>query len=145
MTASAIPGQLLEWYDRNARTLPWRVPPEAGKRGGAADPYRVWLSEVMLQQTTTAHAAPYFKAFTERWPTVEALAAAAEEDVMAAWAGLGYYSRARNLIACARAVAFGFTTVTRWPAFATCSASPLMMSAPWPTCVVPCSCSRAAS
>ena len=105
MTASAIPGQLLEWYDRNARTLPWRVPPEAGKRGGAADPYRVWLSEVMLQQTTTAHAAPYFKAFTERWPTVEALAAAAEEDVMAAWAGLGYYSRARNLIACARAVA----------------------------------------
>jgi A/G-specific adenine glycosylase len=105
VTASAIPGQLLEWYDRNARTLPWRVPPEAGKRGGAADPYRVWLSEVMLQQTTTAHAAPYFKAFTERWPTVEALAAAAEEDVMAAWAGLGYYSRARNLIACARAVA----------------------------------------
>ena len=105
MTASAIPGQLLEWYDRNARTLPWRVPPEAGKRGGAADPYRVWLSEVMLQQTTTAHAAPYFKAFTERWPTVETLAAAPEEAVMAAWAGLGYYSRARNLIACARAVA----------------------------------------
>jgi A/G-specific adenine glycosylase len=73
--------------------------------GGTADPYRVWLSEVMLQQTTTAHAAPYFAAFTQRWPTVAALAAAPESDVMAAWAGLGYYSRARNLIACARAVA----------------------------------------
>ena len=92
---------LLEWYDRNARALPWRVPP-GGER---ADPYRVWLSEVMLQQTTTAHAAPYFTAFVKRWPTVEALAAAPEEDVMAAWAGLGYYSRARNLVACARAVA----------------------------------------
>ena len=92
---------LLEWYDRNARALPWRVPP-GGER---ADPYRVWLSEVMLQQTTTAHAAPYFTAFVKRWPTVEALAAAPKEDVMAAWAGLGYYSRARNLVACARAVA----------------------------------------
>jgi len=92
---------LLEWYDRNARTLPWRVPPGRGD----TDPYRVWLSEVMLQQTTTAHAAPYFITFTERWPTVEALGAAPEEDVMAAWAGLGYYSRARNLVACARAVA----------------------------------------
>jgi A/G-specific adenine glycosylase len=96
---------LLEWYDRNARRLPWRVPPGATDIGSAADPYRVWLSEIMLQQTTTAHAAPYFTAFLERWPTVTALAAAPEEDVMAAWAGLGYYSRARNLIACARAVA----------------------------------------
>jgi A/G-specific adenine glycosylase len=102
VTASrAIPEKLLEWYDRNARRLPWRVPPG----GGAADPYRVWLSEVMLQQTTTAHAAPFFTAFIARWPTVEALAAAPEEDVMAAWAGLGYYSRARNLVACSRAVA----------------------------------------
>ena len=102
MTASrAIPEMLLEWYGRNARRLPWRVPPGEG----TADPYRVWLSEVMLQQTTTAHAAPYFAAFTGRWPTVAALAAAPEGDVMAAWAGLGYYSRARNLIACARAVA----------------------------------------
>jgi A/G-specific adenine glycosylase len=102
VTASrAISEILLEWYDRNARRLPWRVPPG----GGRPDPYRVWLSEVMLQQTTTAHAAPFFAAFTERWPTVEALAAAPEEDVMAAWAGLGYYSRARNLVACARAVA----------------------------------------
>jgi A/G-specific adenine glycosylase len=102
VTASrAIPEILLEWYDRNARRLPWRVPPG----GGTVDPYRVWLSEVMLQQTTTAHAAPYFAAFIERWPTVEMLATAPEADVMAAWAGLGYYSRARNLIACARAVA----------------------------------------
>jgi A/G-specific adenine glycosylase len=101
MSASrAIPGNLLEWYGRNARRLPWRVPPG----GATADPYRVWLSEVMLQQTTTAHAAPYFESFTRRWPTVEALAAAPEEDVMAAWAGLGYYSRARNLVACARLV-----------------------------------------
>jgi len=100
-----IPEMLLEWYDRNARRLPWRVPPGAGDIGSAADPYRVWLSEVMLQQTTTAHAAPYFSAFLDRWPTVEALAAAPEEDVMAAWAGLGYYSRARNLVACAHAVA----------------------------------------
>ena len=106
MTASrAISETLLEWYDRNARRLPWRVPPGAGDIGSAADPYRVWLSEIMLQQTTTAHAAPYFSAFLERWPTVEALAAAPEEDVMAAWAGLGYYSRARNLVACAHAVA----------------------------------------
>jgi A/G-specific adenine glycosylase len=107
MTASptaceTIPGKLLEWYDGHARKLPWRVPP-----GGTIDPYRVWLSEVMLQQTTTAAVAPYFTAFTERWPTIKALAAAPEEDVMAAWAGLGYYSRARNLVACAREVAAG--------------------------------------
>jgi len=98
---NATAGTLLEWYDRNARRLPWRVPPGSER----PDPYRVWLSEVMLQQTTTAHAAPYFNAFVERWPTVAALAAAPEEAVMAAWAGLGYYSRARNLVACAREVA----------------------------------------
>lgn len=92
---------LLDWYDRQARTFPWRSPPGTPP----PDPYRVWLSEVMLQQTTTAHAAPYFQKFTARWPTVAALAAASEADVMAEWAGLGYYSRARNLIACARAVA----------------------------------------
>jgi len=91
---------LLEWYGRHARTFPWRSAPGAP----APDPYRVWLSEIMLQQTTTAHAAPYFGKFTARWPTVEALAAAPEADVMAEWAGLGYYSRARNLVACARAV-----------------------------------------
>ncbi len=95
-----LSGLLLDWYDSHARSLPWRAPP--GENAPA--PYRVWLSEVMLQQTTTAAAAPYFRKFTERWPDVEALAAASEEDVMAAWAGLGYYSRARNLIACARQV-----------------------------------------
>ena len=99
MNATAT--RLLEWYDRNARRLPWRVPPG----GGTPDPYRVWLSEIMLQQTTTAHAQPYFAAFADRWPTVDALAAAPEADIMAAWAGLGYYSRARNLVACAREVA----------------------------------------
>jgi A/G-specific adenine glycosylase len=93
---------LLGWYAGNARVLPWRVPPQAAE---APDPYRVWLSEVMLQQTTVAAVGPYFAAFTRRWPTVEALAAAPEAEVMAAWAGLGYYTRARNLIACARAVA----------------------------------------
>ena len=92
---------LLDWYDSHARSLPWRSPPGEA----APDPYRVWLSEVMLQQTTTAAVAPYFAKFTRTWPTVEALAAAPEEDVMAAWAGLGYYSRARNLFAAARAVA----------------------------------------
>ena len=93
---------LLAWYDAHARVLPWRVAPGAGVR---PDPYRVWLSEVMLQQTTVAAVGPYFAKFTNRWPTVEALAAADEAELMAAWAGLGYYARARNLIACARAVA----------------------------------------
>jgi A/G-specific adenine glycosylase len=91
---------LLRWFAVDKRPLPWRAEGSEGP-----DPYRVWLSEVMLQQTTCAHAAPYFETFTRRWPTVEALAAAPEEEVMAAWAGLGYYARARNLIACARAVA----------------------------------------
>jgi A/G-specific adenine glycosylase len=103
MTAvSAIRARLLDWYDANARTLPWRAPPGAG---GRPDPYRVWLSEVMLQQTTVPHATPYFLDFLRRWPTVSALAAAEDGEVMAAWAGLGYYARARNLLACARAVA----------------------------------------
>lgn len=93
--------RLLDWYDANARALPWRAPP--GKP--APDPYRVWLSEVMLQQTTVAAVGPYFARFLQRWPTVEALAAADDGEVMAAWAGLGYYARARNLLACARAVA----------------------------------------
>jgi A/G-specific adenine glycosylase len=92
---------LLGWYDRHARVLPWRAPPGAP----APDPYRVWLSEVMLQQTTVAAVKDYFARFTERWPTVTELAAAEDGEVMAAWAGLGYYARARNLLACARAVA----------------------------------------
>ena len=102
--SSDIAAILLDWYGRHARALPWRIAP-----GNAAtpDPYRVWLSEVMLQQTTTAAVAPYFAEFTRRWPDVDALASADEGEVMAAWAGLGYYARARNLIACARAVAAG--------------------------------------
>lgn len=98
---AAIARDLLAHYDVHARRLPWRAPPGAN----ATDPYRVWLSEVMLQQTTVAAVIPYFERFTARWPTVEALAAADDADVMAAWAGLGYYARARNLLACARAVA----------------------------------------
>ena len=104
MTAS-ISDALLRWYDRNARALPWRNPPGAPLPEDAAWPYRVWLSEVMLQQTTVAAVKPYFEAFTRRWPNVEALAAAGEEEVMAAWAGLGYYSRARNLVKCAHEIA----------------------------------------
>jgi A/G-specific adenine glycosylase len=90
---------LLSWYDSAGRTLPWRV------RRGRADPYRVWLSEVMLQQTTVAAVIPYFARFLERWPTVAALAGAPREDVLGAWAGLGYYSRARNLHAAAQRLA----------------------------------------
>ena len=97
--------RLLDWYDAGARDLPWRVGPRERARGVRPEPYRVWLSEVMLQQTTTAHAAPYFLAFVRRWPTAADLAGADDAEVMAAWAGLGYYARARNLLACARAVA----------------------------------------
>jgi A/G-specific adenine glycosylase len=93
--------RLLAYYDANARALPWR-----SARGEAPpDPYKVWLSEVMLQQTTVATVKPRFRRFMERWPTLEALAAAPEEQVLQEWAGLGYYARARNLIACARQVA----------------------------------------
>ncbi|MBA4807727.1 A/G-specific adenine glycosylase [Brevundimonas sp.] len=99
---SLIRSELLAWYDAHARGLAWRAPPGSERR---TDPYRVWLSEVMLQQTTTPHATPYFLDFTARWPTVSDLAAAEDAEVMAAWAGLGYYARARNLLACARAVA----------------------------------------
>jgi A/G-specific adenine glycosylase len=91
---------LLAWYDRHRRVLPWRALP-----GAVPDPYRVWLSEVMLQQTTIAAVRPYYERFLTRFPDIFALAAAPEEAVMSAWAGLGYYSRARNLHACAKAVA----------------------------------------
>ncbi|MCH2237258.1 MAG: A/G-specific adenine glycosylase [Blastomonas sp.] len=100
----AVAEALLGHYDMHARDLPWRVSPAARRAGLKPDPYRVWLSEVMLQQTTVAAVPGYFERFTTRWPTVEALATAPQEDVLAAWAGLGYYARARNLIACARAV-----------------------------------------
>ncbi len=93
-------GRLLAWYDRHRRRLPWRSLP-----GEPVDPYAVWLSEVMLQQTTTVTVGPYFQEFLARWPTVADLAAAPLDDVLLVWAGLGYYARARNLHACARAVA----------------------------------------
>ncbi|HEU4379004.1 MAG TPA: A/G-specific adenine glycosylase [Hyphomicrobiaceae bacterium] len=87
---------LLDWYDQERRDLPWRAKP-----GRKADPYRVWLSEIMLQQTTVPAVIPYYQRFLERWPSIDALAAAPLDDVLAAWAGLGYYSRARNLHKCA--------------------------------------------
>src|ERR1700744_4611209 len=90
---------LLAWYDRHRRVLPWRAP--AGER---TPPYAVWLSEIMLQQTTIAAVIPYFLRFLDRWPTVADLAAAPLDDVLTEWAGLGYYARARNLHACAKAV-----------------------------------------
>ncbi len=92
--------KLLDWYDIHRRTLPWRAP-----RGRRADPYRVWLSEIMLQQTTVQAVGPYFRKFVSRWPNVKALAAADLDDVLAAWAGLGYYARARNLHRAAKVVA----------------------------------------
>jgi A/G-specific adenine glycosylase len=95
-----IAARLLDWYDANARVLPWRAPPGSAP----PDPYRVWLSEVMLQQTQVASVIPYFHDFTTRWPDFAALAGAEDAQVMSAWAGLGYYARARNLLACARAV-----------------------------------------
>jgi A/G-specific adenine glycosylase len=99
-----IAGRLLGWYDAHARVLPWRAPPEPPAGSPLPDPYRVWLSEIMLQQTTVAAVIPYFDRFTKRWPDVAALAATEDAELMAAWAGLGYYARARNLLACARAV-----------------------------------------
>ncbi|WP_439522536.1 A/G-specific adenine glycosylase [Marivita sp.] len=98
------PHALLEWYDRHARAMPWRVGPAARAQGIRPDPYRVWMSEIMLQQTTVAAVKTYFESFTTRWPTVSDLALADDADVMAAWAGLGYYARARNLLKCARVV-----------------------------------------
>ena len=99
-----ISAELLSWYDAHARVMPWRVGPADRAAGVRPDPYRVWLSEVMLQQTTVATVRDYFRKFTSIWPTVSDLAAAEDADVMAAWAGLGYYARARNLLKCARAV-----------------------------------------
>jgi A/G-specific adenine glycosylase len=101
----AVAAALLPWYDRHARALPWRTGPEALAAGERPDPYRVWLSEIMLQQTTVAAVKDYFHRFTTLWPTVTALAGAEDAAVMAEWAGLGYYARARNLLKCARVVA----------------------------------------
>lgn len=97
--SSPQPTDLLAWYDRHRRKLPWRAPP-----GERAEPYRVWLSEIMLQQTTVKAVGPYYARFLARWPDIGALAAAPLNDVLKNWAGLGYYARARNLHACARVV-----------------------------------------
>ncbi len=97
--ATHLPQALLEWYDRSRRAMPWRALP-----GETADPYNVWLSEIMLQQTTVATVGPYFERFLARWPSVDALAAADLDEVLLTWAGLGYYARARNLHKCARAI-----------------------------------------
>ncbi len=91
-----LPRLLLDWYDRERRALPWRAPP--GKR---TEPYRIWLSEIMLQQTTVATVEPYYRRFLKRWPTIGALSRAPLDDVLHAWQGLGYYARARNLHRCA--------------------------------------------
>lgn len=101
MRENQIGRALLDWYDVHARVLPWRVPPLSGE---SADPYRIWLSEIMLQQTTVVTVKAYFERFTSRWPTVADLASAEDADVMGEWAGLGYYARARNLLKCARVV-----------------------------------------
>ncbi len=98
-TAKPQSAALLAWYDRHRRSLPWRAPP-----GERSDPYRVWLSEIMLQQTSVKTVAPYYARFLGRWPDVRALAAAPLDEVLKTWAGLGYYARARNLHACAHAV-----------------------------------------
>ena len=95
---------LLAWYDADGRTLPWRIRPEDRARGVVADPYKIWLSEIMCQQTTVVSAAPYWRKFLENWPTVTDLAAAPLDDVLTAWAGLGYYARARNLHKCANII-----------------------------------------
>ena len=100
----ALPARILAWYDRHARDLPWRVSPAGRAAGIRPDPYRIWLSEIMLQQTTIPHGTRYFHEFLRRWPDVGALANSRDEAVMAAWAGLGYYARARNLLKCAREV-----------------------------------------
>lgn len=103
-TRRELGGQLLAWYDVHAREMPWRMGPACRRAGARPDPYRVWLSEVMLQQTTVAAVRDRFRRFVLRWPTVASLAAAEDDEVMGEWAGLGYYARARNLLKCARAV-----------------------------------------
>lgn len=95
-----ISNKLLKWYDKHQRSLPWRA-----QNDHTANPYHVWLSEIMLQQTTVAAVKSYFEKFLIAWPTIQDLANAPEEDVLAAWAGLGYYARARNLIKCAKIIA----------------------------------------
>ncbi len=104
ITDSDRSSKLLTWYDRYHRILPWRLTPAEQVRGIRPDPYRVWLSEIMLQQTTVEAVKAYFTKFVERWPTVQSMAQASEDDILRAWAGLGYYSRARNLKKCANMI-----------------------------------------
>ena len=99
-----LSAKLLAWYDVNARILPWRIGPAEKREGAISDPYAVWLSEIMLQQTTTETVKNYFPKFISRWPTIFELAAADDSEVLAEWAGLGYYARARRLIKCARLI-----------------------------------------
>ncbi|MGY9044052.1 MAG: A/G-specific adenine glycosylase [Rhodobacterales bacterium] len=104
MSENNMAEDLLSWYDVNARDLPWRISPGDGKKDISPNPYYIWMSEIMLQQTTVAAVKEYFIKFTTLWPTVFDMAEANDEDVMAAWAGLGYYARARNLLKCARII-----------------------------------------
>lgn len=104
VNSNSISEPLLAWYDDHARDLPWRAHPANRAPGHKIDPYHVWLSEIMLQQTTVAAVISYFQRFTSLWPDIHALANAHDDDVMATWAGLGYYARARNLLATARIV-----------------------------------------
>ncbi|MCY3879143.1 MAG: A/G-specific adenine glycosylase [Rhodobacteraceae bacterium] len=106
--AAHLNRRLLAWYDRHGRDLPWRLHPARRRKGQLPDPYRVWLSEILLQQTSVATVSRHFDRLVQRWPTVLDLAAAEEPEVLSAWAGLGYYSRARNLLQCARLIARDF-------------------------------------
>jgi A/G-specific adenine glycosylase len=111
MTTAEVGTALLAWYDSQARVMPWRVGPADRMAGMRPDPYAIWLSEVMLQQTTVAAVTAYFRRFSARWPTIADLAAAEDAAVMAEWAGLGYYARARNLLKCARVVTREFNGI----------------------------------
>jgi A/G-specific adenine glycosylase len=104
MKSKVKPSILLNWYDQNARTMPWRIGPMDRMAGILPNPYHVWLSEIMLQQTTVATVKSYFIKFVKKWPTIEKLAQADENEITGAWAGLGYYARARNLLRCAKIV-----------------------------------------
>lgn len=111
LQSNSASDRLLAWYDAHAREMAWRVAPSEKQAGKQPDPYHVWLSEIMLQQTTVAAVGPYFSRFVARWPSVTGLANADDEDVMKMWAGLGYYARARNLLKCARVVAEKYAAV----------------------------------
>ena len=97
-----ITKKLLKWYTENGRKLPWRISPRDAALGQVPDPYKIWISEIMLQQTTVNTAIPYFKKFLKKWDSINSLSKANENDILAFWAGLGYYARARNLLKCAK-------------------------------------------